>query len=92
MKDLLNSKVIGDLVSIDAIENVYFTHYCQSYVRGPWRKSNTTSPMILAKCCHDLDLLTWYADSKCRCVSSIGDNRFFNHAHRPKEASDRCFS
>lgn len=90
VKELIDEGVIGDIVTIDAVENVYYEHYCHSFVRGLWRNSNETSPMILAKCCHDLDLLTWYAGSECDFVSSMGDNRFFNHEHKPAGASDRC--
>ena len=90
VKDLLDDGVIGDIISIDAIENVYFEHYCHSYVRGNWRNSNETSPMILAKCCHDLDLLTWYSQSECESISSIGDLRFFIYKNKPEGSSNRC--
>ena len=87
---LINDGVIGTLVDIHAIEQVSFWHIAHSFVRGNWRDSNTTSPMILAKCCHDMDLLQFYANSRCKTISSIGSLSFFKKENQPKDASDRC--
>ena len=90
IKKLLDDKVIGDLVFIDAMENVYYAHQAHSFVRGNWRRDDETSPMIIAKCCHDLDLLVWYSNSECKSISSVGDLRFFKEENQPEGASDRC--
>lgn len=87
---LINDGVIGKLIDIHAIEQVSFWHIAHSFVRGNWRNSDTTSPMILAKCCHDMDLLQFYANSKCKTVSSIGSLSFFKKENQPKDASNRC--
>lgn len=90
MKTLLNEGAIGQLISIDHLENVAYWHQAHSFVRGNWRIKEETAPMILAKCCHDLDLIQWFANSKCESLSSYGDLNYFNAAHAPKDASDRC--
>lgn len=90
IKDLLNEKAIGELISIDHLENVAYWHQAHSFVRGNWRIKEETAPMILAKCCHDLDLLQWFANSSCESLSSYGKLNFFNKEHAPKEASKRC--
>ena len=90
VKDLLDAGKIGQLVMIDSIENVGYLHQAHSFVRGNWRKSEETSPMILAKCCHDLDLLVWYSGSKCESLNSRGDLRYFKKENQPEGASDRC--
>ena len=90
IKELLDSGVIGKTVCIDWIEQVAYWHIAHSFVRGNWHSEQQTSPMILAKCCHDLDLLQYYADSKCETVFSFGDVVFFNRENQPKGASDRC--
>ncbi len=90
VKSLLSENVIGELVRIESIEQVGFWHQCHSYVRGNWRREQDTSPMIMAKCCHDLDLLQWYANSECDTVYSVGDLRFFKKENQPIGASDRC--
>ena len=46
--------------------------------------------MILAKCCHDLDLLQFYAGAKCESVSSVGDLTYFKEENAPEGAADRC--
>lgn len=89
-KRLLTEGVIGKLIEIDALEQVGYWHQAHSYVRGNWRRSEDTTPMIMAKCCHDLDLLQYYANSKCKYVSSVGDLSFFNAQNAPEGSADRC--
>ena len=89
-KELMDEGVIGRLVAINALEQVAYWHQAHSYVRGNWRNRNSAAPMILAKCCHDLDLLQYYAGAKCVGVSSIGDLTYFNKQNAPADASERC--
>ena len=49
LKEVIDSGVAGDIVSVMSIENVGYWHQAHSFVRGNWRNSNTTSPMILQK-------------------------------------------
>ena len=65
VKEVIDSGVAGDIVSVMSIENVGYWHQAHSFVRGNWRNSNTTSPMILQKCCHDMDLLLWLTGKTC---------------------------
>ena len=87
---LIKEGTIGRLVSINAIEQVGYFHQAQAYVRGYWRKAENSTPMILAKCCHDLDLIQFYANSKCESVSSIGDLTYFIKENMPNGAAERC--
>lgn len=89
-KELIDNGEIGELVSIDSTENVVYWHEAHSFVRGNWRKREECVPMIMAKCCHDLDLLQYFAGSKCKCVSSMGDLRYFKRENQPKGATERC--
>lgn len=88
--ELLESGVIGRLVSINAIEQVGYFHQAQAYVRGYWRKAENSTPMILAKCSHDLDLLQFYANSTCESLSSVGDLTYFTAENAPAGATERC--
>ncbi len=90
MADLLDAGTIGKLVLITALERVGYAHQAHSYVRGNWRNRQVAAPMILAKCCHDLDLLQFYAKSKCKTVSSIGDLTYFKSETAPDGATKRC--
>ncbi len=89
-KELLDNGEIGQLVSIDHTENVVFWHEAHSFVRGNWHKREDCAPMIMAKCCHDLDLLQYFAQSRCKCISSMGDLRYFKKENKPEGSADRC--
>ena len=88
--ELLDSSEIGQLVAIDALERVGFSHQAHSFVRGNWRNREVGAPMILAKCCHDLDLLQFYAKSKCKSISSMGDLAYFKQENAPDGSTERC--
>ena len=90
IKELLDSGEIGKIVCIDWIEQVTYWHQAHSFVRGNWRNDVETSPMIMQKCCHDLDLLQYYAGAKCKTVYSVGDLSFFNAANKPDGAASHC--
>ena len=90
LKELLDSGEIGKLVCIDWLEQVAYWHQAHSFVRGNWRREDETSPMIMAKCCHDMDLLQYYADAKCDTVYSVGDLAFFKKENQPEGAADHC--
>ena len=90
IKTLIDTGTIGDVVTIQAAENVGYWHHAHSFVRGNWRNKEESSPMILAKCCHDMDILVWLTGKRPLYVSSFGDNYHFNKAHAPEEAALRC--
>ena len=90
LKELLDSGVIGDVVAIQALEQVCYWHQAHSFVRGNWRNSNTTSPMILQKSCHDMDILLWLAGKSCKRVTSYGSLTHFLHENKPEGAASRC--
>lgn len=90
LKQLIRDGEIGDLINIQHNENIGFYHFAHSFVRGNWRSSKESSPLILAKSCHDMDILYWLADSPCTKVSSMGHLAYF----KKKEGlhSDRCIT
>lgn len=90
IKDILDSNILGELQSIQAIENVCYWHQAHSFVRGNWRNSDTTSPMILQKCCHDLDLMVWLTGKQCKQISSFGTLGHFKPECAPEGAAMRC--
>jgi predicted dehydrogenase len=92
LKEILDSKLIGDLVNINLNENVGYWHYAHSYVRGNWRNSDLSSPMILAKSCHDLDILVWLIGKKPLKLSSFGSLKHFKEDNAPEGSEERCLS
>lgn len=90
LKELLDDGKVGKLIAIDATEQVAYWHYAHSYVRGNWRRAEDTAPMILAKCCHDLDLIQYYAKSRAKTVNSVGELTFFKKQFMPEGATNKC--
>lgn len=90
VKELLDAGSIGEVVSITAMENVGWFHQAHSFVRGNWANSDETSPMILQKCCHDMDLYLWLAKKTCESISSYGDTYLFKEENAPKGCAKRC--
>ena len=90
LKELISGGRIGDVVSVCANENVGYWHQAHSFVRGNWRNSRESSPMILQKSCHDMDILTWLLGKRCKAVSSFGGTQLFKAARAPEGAALRC--
>ncbi|OPH56565.1 oxidoreductase [Paenibacillus ferrarius] len=90
IKKLLSEGAIGQLMSIQHNENVAYWHQAHSFVRGNWRKAAESSPMILAKSCHDLDIILWLAGADCTYVSSFGSLAHFKKENAPEGAPQRC--
>ena len=90
IKQVLESEELGEIITVAHRENVSYWHMAHSYVRGNWRNSAQSSPMILAKCSHDLDLLYWLLERKCVRLSSVGSLRHFSPEHAPPGVPNRC--
>ncbi len=91
LKRIIDEGRIGEVVSIQAMEHIGYWHFAHSYVRGNWRRAEDTSPMILAKCCHDMDILLWLSGKRARFVSSYGGNFLFRADKAPQGAAERCW-
>jgi len=90
VNQIVKSGRLGQVVHISHSENVSYFHMAHSYVRGNWRNSDLSAPMILAKCCHDLDLLYWFLGEKVTHLSSSGGLRHFRTENAPLGAPERC--
>jgi predicted dehydrogenase len=90
LKEVIDSGRLGQIVTIQAMENVTYWHQAHSYVRGNWRDSHETSPMIMAKSCHDMDIFAWLLNKKCKRISSFGNLYLFKPEMAPEGAAKRC--
>lgn len=90
VKSMIDEGRLGKIMNIQHLEEVGFWHMAHSFVRGNWRKTEETSPMILAKCCHDMDLIMWMVGSTCKKVSSFGERSFFKEENAPEGSALRC--
>lgn len=87
---IIQSGQLGQVINLSHSENVAYYHMAHSYVRGNWRNKAMSAPMILAKCCHDLDLITWCLGEKAVQLSSFGNLRHFKKENAPAGAPKRC--
>ncbi len=90
IKDILDKERLGQILTISHRENVASWHMAHSYVRGNWSQEELSSPMILAKCCHDLDLLVWFTGDTVINLSSFGSLGHFKPENAPLGAPERC--
>ncbi len=90
VKEILDSGKIGRVQSITAIEAVGNVHQSHSYVRGRWHNEKETSNMLLAKSCHDIDILQWLVGKECAKIHSFGSLTYFCAENAPEGAPARC--
>lgn len=91
MKEVIDQGVIGEIQSIHHIENIGFWHFAHSYVRGNWRNTEETTPMIVAKCSHDTDIMNYLLGGrKCKRISSFGYLSHFKAENAPEGAAMTC--
>ena len=90
IKEIIDSGKIGDIANIQHLEGVGWWHQAHSFVRGNFRNVKDSSFMLLAKSCHDIDLINWWIGRKCLRVSSFGELKHFRKENKPSEAADRC--
>lgn len=88
--EVVHSGRLGDVMTVEHKENVAYWHMAHSFVRGNWRNSRTSSPMILAKSCHDLDILAWVIGTRCLRISSFGSLTLFRPDRVGPEIPERC--
>lgn len=90
LREMLQSGVIGELISIQHFEPIQHVHMAHSFVRGNWHNSKETTPIILAKSCHDMDMLRWLVDKPCKNISAFGDLKWFRSENAPEGSTARC--
>ena len=88
--DLISTGEVGEVMTIDLRENVSYYHYAHSFVRGNWSNLKKSSPMILAKSCHELDILYWLVGVPAKNISSFGSLLHFQPENAPPGAPKRC--
>jgi len=89
LHDIIASGRLGDVITVEHRENVVYWHMAHSFVRGNWRNSQIESPMILAKCCHDMDILYWNLGPVTR-LNSFGSLIHYQAENAPPDATERC--
>lgn len=92
LREILHSGRLGRLLSMHHTVNVGIDRMTHTYVRGPWGVEEESTSIFLSKCCHDVDILLWLADSRPRRVVSFGALSWFRPENAPAGSSDRCLT
>lgn len=90
LRELIQSEAIGETISIQHLEPIGFDHMAHSFVRGNWHNSRQTTPIILAKSCHDLDIIKWMLEKPSRKIQAFGDLKWFRTENAPAGSTARC--
>ena len=89
IRELVASGRLGHVVSVNHTASVGLDRATHSYVRGIFRRESEANPILLAKCCHDIDFLLWLTGSHCRRLSSFGSLRWFRAENAPEGSAAR---
>lgn len=92
LRSLMQSGAIGEIISVQHLEPIHHIHMSHSYVRGNWHNSQETTPIILAKSCHDLDIIKWMIGKPCTHMQAFGDLKWFRKENAPEGSTDRCIN
>lgn len=90
LKGIIDSCELGKIVAIKHSENIGNFHMAHSFVRGNWRNDALSSPIILQKSCHDLDILLWLTGGHCTKVAAFGGLSYFKESNAPAGSTHRC--
>jgi predicted dehydrogenase len=88
--EIVASGRLGRVWHIELKEHVGAWHMAHSFVRGRFRNRAVAAPILLAKSCHDLDLLVWLAQARPARVASFGRLSGYTAARAPHGAPERC--
>lgn len=90
MRELISKGAVGEIMSVQHLEPIEHTHMAHSYVRGNWHSSKETTPIILAKSCHDLDIIKWVLNRSAKQIIAMGDLKWFRKENAPAGSTNRC--
>ena len=90
LRELMQGGQIGEIVSMQHIEPIEHIHMSHSFVRGNWHDRHATTPIILAKSCHDLDILRWLVGKPCNKIVAMGGIKWFRKENAPAGSTPRC--
>ena len=90
LHEVVTSGRLGEIVTVSHRENFVYWHMAHSFVRGNWNRAGESSPMILAKACHDFDIINWNLRDPVASLHSFGSLLHFRTDQAPPGAPGRC--
>jgi len=93
IRERIAEGAVGEIVNMQTNEHVSYHHMAVAYIRGKWNSEKTCrSTMLMAKCCHDLDLIAWMSGARPVRVGSFGSLMQFRPEKAPEGAGKRCLA
>lgn len=90
LREIVMSGRLGEVMGLRHIEGASLMNYSHSFVRGNWANTKDSAPLIMAKSCHDIDIMTYIIGKKYKKVSSFGTLKYFTKENMPEGCADRC--
>lgn len=90
VKELIDADAVGDIITLSHTECVGNVHQSHSFVRGNWGNEERSNFMLMAKSCHDLDLIQWLMGKQCSRIQSFGSLKYFCKENAPADAPEYC--
>ena len=94
IKEIIDSGEIGKIMNMQLNEHVWHGHFVNAFVRGKWNNEKECgSGLLLAKSCHDTDLLCWLNNAtEPTEVASFGSRSFYTKENAPEGATEFCYN
>lgn len=90
IRRILRSGAIGEVLSYDQLEAVEHIHMSHSFVRGNWGREKESTFILMAKSCHDVDIVVDMVGDEVESVSSFGELSYFKPENAPEGAPNFC--
>lgn len=90
LREIVRSGEIGKVMGIRHVEGASVMNYSHSFVRGNWENTKDSAPFIMAKSCHDTDIITYITGKKYKKISSFGSLVYYTQENAPEGAAARC--
>ena len=93
IKQYINDGKLGDIMTMEMNEHVCTPHFLAAFDRGKWNSEAACgSGFLLAKCCHDMDIMCWLNNSTVpEKLASMGSRSHFIKPKMPKDATEFCY-
>jgi predicted dehydrogenase len=90
LKKIVDEGTLGKLIHIEHMEAIGHDRFIHNYVRGRWSREEQNTFLLLHKCCHDIDLISWLVGEPCLRVVSFGSLSHFTPHDAPEGSGARC--
>jgi predicted dehydrogenase len=90
INEIIRNGDIGEILAINA-EELMSDDLSMAFNRGDWRpNSHRSGGLLLEKCCHDMDIINWMANSKVESVFSHAKRTFLKPQPEMGPVCSRC--